>query len=209
MDVTGGKERIRHFLETARPPSLPGGSTTPADVPAEAVAALHRRKTEIYNNMVAAGGLALRPGVESLVRAAADEGIRLAIATTTSLPNVETLLKATLGPARTLFEVIAAGDQVRAKNPAPDVFILALERLALPADVCIAFEDSLNGLASARAAGLATVVTPSLYTSHQTFADAAVVASDLTLLAGPAAGSPSAGSEILASVRRLQSELIT
>lgn len=54
-----------------------------------------------------------------------------------------------------VFDVIAAGDEVAAKKPAPDVCHLALERLALSPGRCVAFEDSRNGLQSARAAGIA------------------------------------------------------
>ncbi|MCC2101260.1 MAG: HAD-IA family hydrolase, partial [Hyphomicrobiales bacterium] len=54
-------------------------------------------------------------------------------------------------------------------------YLLALKRLGLPAADCLAFEDSANGLAAARAAGIATVVTPGIYTAHETFEGAAVV----------------------------------
>ena len=52
------------------------------------------------------------------------------------------------------FDVIACGDQVPAKKPAPDIYRLALVSLRLAADACVAFEDSLNGLRAAKAAGL-------------------------------------------------------
>ena len=54
-----------------------------------------------------------------------------------------------------------------AKKPAPDVFLLALARLGLSADTALAIEDSENGILSARAAGLAVVVTPSAYTRDE------------------------------------------
>lgn len=66
------------------------------------------------------------------------------------------------------------------KKPAPDAYLVALSRLALRPEECLAFEDSLNGLISARAAGLAAVVTPSLYTRHETFEGAAAVLPDLS-----------------------------
>ncbi|MEP6267434.1 MAG: HAD-IA family hydrolase, partial [Paracoccaceae bacterium] len=69
---------------------------------------------------------------------------------------------------------------VAAKKPAPDVFLLALERLGLPATDAIAFEDSVNGLRSANAAGLRTLVTPSVYTALQDFSAADWVVPDLT-----------------------------
>ncbi len=195
LDVTGGKERIAHFLATASPAMVP--TVAAGEGMADAIAAMHRRKTDIYNQKIASGGLELRPGVEAVIRAARGAGVRLAIATTTSLPNVESLLRATLGPdAVGLFEVIAAGDMVRKKKPAPDVFLLALERLGLPAERCLALEDSINGLQSAGGAGLATVITKSAYTAHQRFDGALSVTGTLAELGGD-------GAAIIAALGRL------
>ncbi len=202
LDVTGGKERIAHFIAIEKPAALPlaaGGQSL-----GEAIAAMHKRKTDIYNRRVAEGGLDLRPGVEALIRHAGQTGMRLAIATTTSLANVESLLAATLGPDGTRrFEVIAAGDMVRAKKPAPDVFLLALERLGLPPQRCLAIEDSINGLQSAGAAGLATLVTRSAYTADQCFDGALAVHDTLRQLAGPAAATAAEGAAILQAIQRL------
>jgi beta-phosphoglucomutase-like phosphatase (HAD superfamily) len=135
--------------------------------------------------------MVLRPGIRRLLSEAKHAGLRLAIATTTSRPNVEALLAAAapLPP----FDVIAAGDEVRAKKPAPDVFLLALAGLGLPAGDCLAFEDTLNGLRSARGAGLRTVVTVSAYGGMGPFPEASAVVTHLgdddapaSVLAGPA-----------------------
>lgn len=168
LKTTGGKERIAAFL---------------AEIGAEGgdIAALHRAKTRRYTDLMAQGGLRLRPGVADLIARARADGLRLAIATTTSRPNVEALARACFGqPAETVFPVIAAGDEVAAKKPAPDVFQLALARLRLPPAACLAFEDSRNGLLSARAAGLRVVVTPSAYTGDEDFTGAWRVLPDLT-----------------------------
>ena len=151
LEVTGGKERIAHYLQSN--PATP--------LTTEQIAALHADKTARYTARIAAGGLSLRPGIATLIAQAQAAGLRLAIATTTSRPNVDALLKAALHPHP--FEVIAAGDEVPAKKPAPDIYTLALHRLNLPPDACIALEDTPNGLNSARAAGLRCIITPSLY----------------------------------------------
>ncbi len=151
LEVTGGKERIRHYIE--------GHGAAPA-LDAETIAALHRDKTARYTAMVE-GHVELRPGVADLLREAHAAGLRLAIATTTSRPNVDALLAAA-GPLPA-FDVIAAGDEVRAKKPAPDIYVSALERLGLAADSCLAIEDTLNGLRSAQGAGLACLLTKSFY----------------------------------------------
>lgn len=202
LDVTGGKERITHFIATEKPATLP--KVVDGQSMADAIAAMHRRKTEIYNQMVGSGGLVLRPGVEAVIRSAKAAGVRLAIATTTSLPNVESLLAATLGAdGVSLFEAIAAGDMVKKKKPAPDVFLLALDQLGLAPEKCLALEDSINGLQSARASKLATFITRSAYTAHQDFAGALAVRDTLSELAGPAAGLPGEGAAIIAALRGL------
>ncbi len=170
LEVTGGKERIRHFITVHAP------ADTLDDA---AIAQLHADKTRHYTSMVADGRCALRSGIEQVLADAAAQGVRLAVATTTSRPNVDALLYATLG--RDPFEVIAAGDEVAAKKPAPDVYKLALQRLGLPAEECLAIEDTPNGLRSAQGAGLACVVTPSLYGGNGPFPGAAAVANELRL----------------------------
>ncbi|WP_022721079.1 HAD family hydrolase [Rhodopseudomonas sp. B29] len=176
LEVAGGKERIAHFLQ-----SRPEGHERAA----HRIAELHAGKTERYTALVA-DGPKLRPGVARLIGDARAAGVRLAIATTTSLPNVEALLSAALGEgALGWFAVIGAGDVVPAKKPAPDIYLHVLERLGLPAEHCVAFEDSTNGLRAACAAGLPTVVTPGIYTEGDDFSGALAVVSDLGEPAAP------------------------
>ncbi len=184
LRTTGGKERIRRYMEEigADPASLD-------------IARLHAEKTARFGELVAAGELAPRPGIPELIEEARVAGLRLAVATTTSRPNVDALSMALFGrPADEVFHVIAAGDEVPAKKPAPDVYRLALSRLGLPARDCVAFEDSRNGLLSALAAGIRCIVAPSTYTRGQNFAGACCVLEEFTDLGGLAAlaGTPDA-----------------
>lgn len=150
LAVTGGKERMQAYGE--RIGDKLDGIT---------IVRLHARKTEIYTARLAAGALPLRPGIAKLVREAHGCGLRLAIATTTSLANVEALIAPAFGTDwRELFPVIAAGDMVPAKKPAPDVYRLALERLDLAPAAAMAIEDSENGVRAAKAAGLRVIATP-------------------------------------------------
>lgn len=190
LAVTGGKERIRYYIEKHQP-----SFQAPGDL-GEFIGALHRAKNAFYAEMVAGGEVPLRPGVKRLLLEAQQEGIRLAIATTTSLENVETLLEHSLDPdAVSWFEVIAAGDMVGAKKPAPDIFHYALQALHLDADACLAIEDSANGLRAALEAEVNTLVTVSDYTRNERFAGAALVVDQLgepgnkmSVLAGDAEG---------------------
>ena len=174
LAVTGGKERIRFFVERYAPDAL-----ARPDFP-ELVKRLHLAKTAHYVRIVEQGGLPLRPGIARLIHEARLAGVRLAIATTTAPENVDALLRASLGPdAASWFEVIGAGDIVPAKKPAPDIYQWVLERLDLPASACLAIEDSQNGLESALAAGLRCLVSVSEYTAGQDFAGAETVVTDL------------------------------
>lgn len=160
LRVSGGRERIRAFDPDASP---------------ELVAALHRRKTQLYTEMVATGRVAFRPGIEALIAEARAAGLRLAIASTTSRANVDALL----GFRREWFEVVCCGEDAPIKKPAPQVYALVLKRLGLAAGQCVALEDSANGCRAAVAAGITVVVTPSLYTRGEKFPGAAAILPDL------------------------------
>lgn len=171
LAVTGGKERIRFFMEQE-------GISIAPELDLDAfVSDLHRAKTRHYVALLETGAIPLRTGVLRLLREAHDAGVRLAIATTTTPQNVTALLEHCEEPGiQDWFEVIAAGDVVPNKKPAPDIFLLALSQLGLEASDCVAIEDSDNGAAAALAAGLeALLITESAYTQGQNFGDAPLV----------------------------------
>jgi beta-phosphoglucomutase-like phosphatase (HAD superfamily) len=102
--------------------------------------------------------------------------VRLAIASSSRPQNIIGLLRANLGPkADGWFDVIATGEAVAAKKPAPDLYLWVLRELDLPAQDCLAVEDSAHGLAASLAAGIPTVVTVSDYTSDEDFDGARMV----------------------------------
>lgn len=170
LAVTGGKERIRYYLDrfnTAfqRPDDLDGF-----------IAALHKAKTVHYVQMLSEGLIPLRPGVKRLIEEARAAGLRLAVVTTTTPENVSALLENALAPdAMSWFEVIAAGDVVPAKKPAPDIYTWAMERMGLSPEQCIAFEDSHNGIRSSLGAGLKTIIAVNGYTREEDFTGAEIV----------------------------------
>lgn len=170
LKITGGKERIAEYIGRLRL------SRQESRRLYEAVPDIHAEKTRFYSAVVADGAVPLRPGVARLLDEAVSAGCRLAIASTTTAVNVDALLQSNLGShGLEMFSVIACGDQVRAKKPAPDIYRLALRHLDLPADRCIAFEDSANGLRAAVASGLWTVVTPTCWTEGSDFTSAGLV----------------------------------
>jgi len=185
LAVTGGKERIRYYLDKfntgfERPEALD-----------EFIAGLHKAKTKHYTEMLAEGAIPMRPGVKRLINEARAAGMRLAVATTTTPENVSALLEHALEKgSMEWFEVIAAGDIVPAKKPAPDIYTWALEQMNLKPEECIAFEDSRNGILSSLAAELKTIITINGYTAEDDFSGAAIVLDHM--------GEPGEGFKVLA-----------
>lgn len=174
LGVTGGKERIRHYLDLHRPDFSVDGDLT------KFIADLHTAKTRFYTEMLGQGSIPLRPGVERLFLEAREQGLRLAVATTTTVENVEALIDNTLGSeALSWFDVIGAGDVVPNKKPAPDIYFYVMKQLGLTANQCLAFEDSENGIHATRDAELTTVITINDYTRDHNFNGAALVLDQL------------------------------
>ena len=191
LEVTGGRERIRYYLDRFLP-----GFERPADLDGF-IARLHRDKTEHYVGMLARGHVPLRPGVERLMLDARARGLRLAIVTTTTPANVTSLLTHSFAADTSgWFDVIAAGDVVAHKKPAPDIYFYALQQTGLVGAECLAFEDSVNGLRSALSAGVDTLITLNRFTADHDFSGAAVVLDQLGESGNPCrliAGEPDPG----------------
>lgn len=188
LSITGGKERIRYYLDHYN---------TRFQRPAELdqfIADLHADKTERYTRMLAEGRIPLRTGVHRLLSEAHKAGLRLAIVTTTTPVNVTALLDyAWPTIPQSWFELIAAGEIVPSKKPAPDIYLYTMQKMGLQAHQCLALEDSENGLMAARQAGLKTIITVTDYTRGQDFSEATLVVDHLgepgipfSVLQGPA-----------------------
>jgi HAD superfamily hydrolase (TIGR01509 family) len=178
LKIAGGKERMTSLLapEFVRQAGLP----TDADGQREAVAAWHRRKTEIYTEMVEAGKLPGRPGIARIVAEALDDGWALAVASTSSEASVRAVLDHVVGAEQAArFALVLAGDVVPAKKPAPDIYLLAVERLGVEPRQALVVEDSRNGLLAAVGAHLTCLITVSSYTEHEDFSEAVLVVSSL------------------------------
>ena len=200
LRTSGGKERLAVYIdslvatpqETARLKGM--------------VQLIHATKTRIYGELIADGRAPLRPGVARLIGEARAAGLRLGIASTTTSANISALIGAQFGAsAWNWFEALACGDVVSNKKPAPDIYIRALGMLRLPAAACVAFEDSVNGVKSAKAAGLYTVVTPTQWSTGQDFRGADLVLQALGDADAPldAGGASLAGGPYL-TLERLQ-----
>jgi HAD superfamily hydrolase (TIGR01509 family) len=97
-------------------------------------------------------GLPAFPGVLDLIHAALkQEGFRLSIATSATRELSEAILTAVKVPYDRMAYV--SGSDVTKKKPDPQIFLIAIRRLGLPAARCVVFEDAPSGVQAARAAG--------------------------------------------------------
>jgi HAD superfamily hydrolase (TIGR01509 family) len=171
LAIAGGKERINFYIQQYQPDFAADRSNQ------DFIVDLHQSKNRYYQKLLETGAIPLRLGVKRLIEEARKEGIRLAIATTSALPNTMALLKQNLNPD--WFEVIAAGDIVPAKKPAPDIYNYVLEQMKLNPEDCLVFEDSEHGLEASTKAGLTTIVTVNDYTKKQNLSNALLVINHL------------------------------
>lgn len=180
LKISGGPERIAHYvsrLDVAAKEKQRFAGLVPA---------IHREKTRLYHELISGGRAPLRTGVLRLIEEARADGLRLALAATSTTANIEALVSAALGPkALGWFSAVASADDVPHKKPAPDLYQRILGTLRLPAADCVAIEDSENGVRAAVAAGLYTIATPSRWTTTQDFSGA-----DLVLYSLGDAGAP-------------------
>ncbi len=182
LKIGGGKERMASlfsedaFLKKYSPPKDELGR-------GELIAVWHKRKSAIYKEMVNTGQLPARPGVRRLAEEALADGWTLAVASTSAQESVEAVLHHAMGAETAArFALMMAGDVVKVKKPAPDIYLLTSERLGIAPRDCIVVEDSNNGVLAAVAAGMRCVVTVSGYTREEDFSRAAIV---LTCLGDP------------------------
>ena len=165
LRIAGGKERIQ-FYQTHFPQQ--NGSLSYNDV-----AMIHKKKTEMYASLVEKGSLTLRPGISSIITAALEQKICLAVATSTSYSNLVSLTKSCFDKKpEEIFTSIATGNLVKQKKPAPDLYNLVLKETSLNSKECLAIEDSRIGLMAAKGANIPTLVSPSIYHIDENFSEA-------------------------------------
>ena len=175
LRTTGGQRRIDEYLARHGVDDRERVSLAPA---------LHQRKTAIMTRLIEEGRIEARPGANRLVDELSQAGCVLAVATTGSRSWVERVL-ATSFPGAS-FDAVVTGDQVKARKPDPEAFVVALERLGVAADAAVAVEDSAEGLRSAHGAGLACAVVANGYTLDHDLSAAELVLDGFGLPDDPA-----------------------
>ncbi|MGW7454688.1 HAD-IA family hydrolase [Streptomyces sp. NPDC054787] len=178
LRISGGKERL-HSLRYD--PEFCAAWDVPASPLAweRTVAAWHRRKTEIFLEIIRSGGVAPRPGVRRLAEEAASAGWGLAIASAGAQESVRAALDHVMGPELAGLFHVMSGESVVSKKPAPDVYELAAQAADQKPSHCVVVEDSRNGLQAALAAGMTCLITPTALSAHEDFSGAALVVSSL------------------------------
>jgi len=132
------------------------------------IALLSERKEAIYRCLVLESGVRILPGARELLLALREAGIPAALGSSTPRSNLDALFAATGLDA--FFCAVVCGDDVIHGKPAPDVFLLAAEKLTLPPGDCLVIEDAHVGIEAARRAGmpvLAVATTNPLSDLHQ------------------------------------------
>ncbi len=174
LKTAGGKERMKVYFGKK-------GSRFPGiNFDDEKIQAIHKRKTEIFMEMSKKGELPVRPGIKRIINEAHQRGLILAACSTSNEKSVETLIRSAVGEKEfTYFSSIFAGDIVRHKKPAPDIYNLVKEKYSLDGSECFVIEDNRNGLMAAKNAGMYCIVTTSFYSKDEDLKEANLVVTSL------------------------------
>ena len=172
LQVGGGMERMKKHWQTK------GFSKPMTEEEIDnLVKEMHKRKTALFVELIETGKLPLRPGLHRFMKEAMDAGLKIAICTTSNEQAAKAITEGPLSDIK--FELVLAGDVVEKKKPDPAIYNLALSRLGLQPDEAFVVEDSKNGLAAAKAAGLKTIVTTNHYTEKEDVSAGDVIVSCL------------------------------
>ena len=168
LQVAGGKERMRYHLHTKG-----FGREVKPEEEDELIKAMHKRKTEIFIELIKEGALPLRPGIKRIMKEAINRGLKVGICTTSNEKAAHAVAYEILKDIK--FDFVLAGDVVKKKKPDPEIYLLALKKGGLKAEECIVVEDSRNGLLAAKAAGMNIVVTTNYYTEKEDLREADII----------------------------------
>ncbi|KAL7432885.1 hypothetical protein ACHAXM_004307 [Skeletonema potamos] len=174
LEVGGGKERMTaHWNEVGWPKEIPEEGRS------DKIMSLHLQKTDIFMKLIDEGKIPLRPGVLRIVDEAIASGVRLAVCSTSNEKAVSNLVSTLMGEERASKFQIYAGDMVKKKKPAPDVYLMAVDQMGLDKERCVIIEDSHIGVGAAVAAGISCLVTKSSYTQNEDFTGAKMIVDEL------------------------------
>lgn len=117
-------------------------------------------RNAIYDGMIERDGVPIRQGAYELLEYLRDNGYKIALATSTNAPRVERHL--VQSDMKKYFDAVVTGDAVKNGKPAPDIFLIAAERIGTDPTECMGVEDSFNGVRAVKAAGMYAVMAPDM-----------------------------------------------
>jgi HAD superfamily hydrolase (TIGR01509 family) len=172
LDINGGQNRLRFYAQQK------GDEMTD-----DQIAGLHQAKTNAYAHLIANKSLMARPGIATLIKTAKNENIKMGVASTTSIQNINAILESTTDLSKSDFDFILSGEDVPTVKPEPEIYDLAAHRAACPVSEILVIEDTPVSAKAAKTAGLTVLIYSGEMTGHQdaSVADHVVKASDLSL----------------------------
>ena len=156
LNKSGGKDRISRYAKKNK----------------EIVNSTYLRnlKTKIFNNYLKKNQLKLRPGVKNLILFCKKEKIKLAFVSSTSTNNINAILYSLRNSInKEDFSFVGNSKLVKKFKPNPAIYLLALKKLKLKANDCVAIEDTQESLNSARRAKIKCIIFPGKFHSSRKF----------------------------------------
>jgi len=124
-----------------------------------------KRTYDIYLEIIK-GKLKPLSGAKEFINHCLNLGRKIAVASSADWRKVKGNLAEMRIPAET-FDAVIAGDDVEHKKPAPDIFLLAAEKLGLDPKDCLVIEDAPSGIKAAKAAGCKCLAITSSFTPEK------------------------------------------
>ncbi len=159
LNKSGGKDRISRYAKKNK----------------EIVNSTYLRnlKTKIFNNYLKKNQLKLRPGVKNLILFCKKEKIKLAFVSSTSTNNINAILYSLRNSInKEDFSFVGNSKLVKKFKPNPAIYLLALKKLKLKANDCVAIEDTQESLNSAKRAKIKCIIFPGKFHSSRKFSGA-------------------------------------
>ncbi len=128
--------------------------------PDKDIDAIHDERRMLERSIMAEKGVPLKAGAEDILKTLKAAGVPVALASSTRQVTVESELKSV--GFYDYFDTIVCGDMIERSKPHPDIYLAACERLGISPENAAAVEDSFNGIRSAKAAGMVTVMVPDI-----------------------------------------------
>ena len=141
-----------------------GGVAAKYDFPLDLTAA-KKRTYEVYLDLVPAR-LEAFPGVHALLTSCRAAGLVIAVASSADKIKVNANLQK-IGLPIKFWDAVVWGEDVQNKKPAPDIFLLAADRLGVNPNECTVVEDAVNGVQAAQAAGMRCIAVAHTFSADR------------------------------------------